>query len=111
LFCCRVNNDQLALAELNRILRKDGRLLIMVPLIEGWDRTYENPDITNKRDKELHFGQYDHLRYYGRDFRDRLKNAGFIFYEFTAFGADCTEYGLLRGDKIFICTKESPSYA
>lgn len=107
--CCHVLehvNDRLALKELNRILRKDGQLIIMVPIIEGWDRTYENPTIVSKADKELHFGQYDHVRYYGRDFRYLLKNSGFNLCEFTAFGADCTKYGLLRGEKVFVSTKE-----
>ena len=114
ILCCHVLehvNDQMALAELNRILRKNGRLLIMVPVIEGWDKTYENSAIVTIKDKQLHFGQFDHVRYYGRDFRNRLKDAGFNFNEYTAFGADCAEYGLLRGEKIFICKKEKIPHA
>ena len=99
-------NDQLALSELFRILKKGGILLAMVPLIEGWRKTYENSSITKAQDKQLHFGQRDHVCYYGRDFRDRLKHVGFNIREYTAYGSDVATYGLLRGEKVFICTKK-----
>jgi len=99
-------NDNLALTELYRILKKTAILLTMVPLIEGWERTYENPSITTSQDKQLHFGQRDHVRYYGRDFRDRLKHVGFNIREYTAYGSDVAAYGLLRGEKVFICAKK-----
>jgi SAM-dependent methyltransferase len=98
-------NDHLALQEFYRILRKRGELLVMAPVIEGWDTTYENPNIVTKKDRELHFGQHDHVRIYGRDIRNRLENAGFEFKEYTAYGDDCVKYGLIRGDKIFVCMK------
>ncbi len=98
-------DDRAALAELHRILRKNGRLVIMAPIIEGWEITYENPSISTDQSREKHFGQYDHVRYYGRDIRDRLKHAGFDVREYTASGADAVQYGLLRGEKVFICTK------
>ncbi len=98
-------NDQKALSEIFRILTPGGRLVAMVPLIEGWDTTYENPAITSEPEREIHFGQYDHIRYYGRDFRDRVKAAGFEITEYTATGLECVLYGLQRGERLFICTK------
>jgi SAM-dependent methyltransferase len=99
-------NDRRALAELNRILSADGRLVVSVPIVEGWDRTYENSSVTDPVLRDLHFGQFDHVRFYGRDFRDRLRDAGFSrIEEITAEGSDVIEYGLLRGDKFFVCGK------
>ena len=106
--CCHVLdhvNDQMAQAELHRILRTGALLVAMVPIIEGWETSYENPVITDKQDRLRHFGQFDHVRIYGRDFRDRLKNAGFHIHEHTAYGPDAVKFGLLRGDKVFVCTK------
>lgn len=99
-------NDQLAISELYRILRKGAILLAMAPLIEGWEKTYENASITRSHEKQSHFGQRDHVRYYGRDFRDRLKHVGFSIREYTAYGSDVVKYGLLRGEKVFVCTKQ-----
>jgi len=70
-------DDQKALSEIARVLTTDGILVCSVPLIEGWDRTYENADVKSAFERELHFGQHDHIRYYGRDFRDRLKKLVF----------------------------------
>jgi SAM-dependent methyltransferase len=100
-------NDQTALAELHRILRQDAVLVVMVPIIEGWETSYEDPAITSEKDRQRHFGQLDHVRYYGRDIRDRLKNAGFHIHEHTAYGSDVVKYGLLRGEKVFVCTKDA----
>jgi SAM-dependent methyltransferase len=98
-------DDAKALRELHRILRTDGLLVCMVPIIEGWDRTYENPGIVTPFERTLHFGQSDHLRFYGRDFRDRLKSAGFHIDEHTATGELAVQHGLLFGEKVFVCAK------
>ncbi|PXW16861.1 methyltransferase domain-containing protein [Paraburkholderia caballeronis] len=98
-------DDRLALAEIHRILMNHGVLIASVPLIEGWEQTYENDAVTTDAQRDLHFGQADHVRYYGRDFRDRLSEAGFVFEEVTADGASVVEFGLLRGEKFFICRK------
>lgn len=98
-------NDQAALAELFRVLRRGGQLVAMVPVVEGWATSYEDPAIVTEREREAHFGLNDHVRYYGQDIRERFKKAGFDTREVTAFGADVVKYGLMRGEKVFLCTK------
>ena len=41
-------DDRRALSELYRILSPGGRLVIMVPVCEGWDATYEDPAIVSE---------------------------------------------------------------
>ena len=100
-----VDDDSVALSEVFRILRPGGLLIATVPIIDGWAETYEDRAITGSVEREVHYGQWDHVRYYGRDFRSRVTDAGFALTEFTAFGADCARYGLLHGETVFFGRK------
>jgi len=98
-------DDAKALKEIYRVLKPGGVALIMLPIIEGWARTYENPRVSTPEERKRHYGQSDHIRYYGADVRDRIKAAGFVLDEFTAEGEDVLTYALQRGEKVFIATK------
>ena len=99
-------DDTKATQELNRILRAEGILICMVPIIEGWDQTYENESVVSEQDRLLHFGQKDHVRYYGRDFPQRVEKGGFTnTHQVTAETADILSFGLVRGQKVFAFTK------
>ena len=98
-------NDKDALSELRRILKPNGIIIIMVPIIEGCDMTYEDDTIRNSKDRLIHFGQEDHVRVYGADFIQRLTGAGFQVKVHTAFGKEAVRFGLFMGEKIFLCSK------
>jgi len=98
-------DDAKALSEIRRVLRPGGIAIIMIPVIEGWSQTYENPAVKTRDDRTVHFGQYDHVRYYGADVRARIRDAGFALSEFTAEGPDVVRYGLLPGEKVFLAQK------
>jgi len=98
-------DDRKAFREMLRVLRPGGTALILVPVVWAWQRTYENDAIRTPRDRAIHFGQRDHVRIYGADIRDRIRNAGFMMEEFTAEEPDVSIYGLVRGDKIFVCKR------
>lgn len=76
----------------------------MVPIEEGWE-TYENPAIVSKEKLLIHFGQEDHVRYYGRDLRDRLRGAGFSLRGWVAKEPYVLENALRRGERVFLCTR------
>ena len=98
-------DDRSALAELHRVLKPGGLALIMLPVIEGWARTWEPESVRTPEQRKRHFGQADHLRFYGADVRERIRAAGFSLEEFTAEGEDVLTYGLQRGEKLFIACK------
>ncbi|HEY4265002.1 MAG TPA: class I SAM-dependent methyltransferase [Micropepsaceae bacterium] len=98
-------DDAKALLEIMRVLKPGGVVLIMLPVIEGWAKTYENPAVQSPEDRKRHYGQADHVRYYGADVRTRIRGAGFALKEFTAEGPDVLTYALQRGEKVFIATK------
>ncbi|MFF2451824.1 class I SAM-dependent methyltransferase [Isoptericola sp. NPDC058082] len=98
-------DDRLALTEMHRVLAPGGRMIVMVPIVEGWESSYEDRRVTDPRERRIEFGQRDHVRYFGRDLRDRIQGAGFGLSEFVAEPADCRRFGLIRGERVFVGTR------
>lgn len=97
-----VDDDIVAMREVRRVLRPDGVAILSVPLIHGWDQTYENPGIVAPELRRTHFGQEDHKRLYGTDFTDRVRRAGYQVDVFRADPESEVRYGLRRGDRFFL---------
>lgn len=102
-------DDRRALSELFRVLSPGGIAVLMFPIVEGWATSLEEEDlpepIRSMADRIRYFGQYDHVRYYGRDVRDRIRDAGFVLEEVSAGEPEVSSYGLLRGETIFLARK------
>ena len=100
-------DDAKAFAEIYRVLKPGGQAVITVPTIEGFDETYEDPSLTTPELRRLHYGDAEHLRWFGRDIRDRFAAPGFRVTEFTALEPEAARYALHRGEKVFIGLKPS----
>lgn len=72
-----VPDDRKALNELNRVLKPGGWAMLQVPLDHDRERTLEDPSVTGEAERTRLFGQHDHVRLYGRDYKERLEEAGF----------------------------------
>lgn len=95
-----------ALAEIFRVLKPNGLAIFMFPIIEAWDKTYEDPQFRNTPEQRtMHFGQDDHIKYFGRDVHDDIRRAGYDLELFIAEGADSARYALMRGETIFLASK------
>lgn len=70
-----VPDDASAMAELGRIVKPGGDLVVVVPWDPVRPETFEDPDI-DPADYERVYGQSDHVRIYGADFPARLRAAG-----------------------------------
>ncbi len=107
--CCHVlehvHDDRRAIKELHRVLRPSGVTYIQVPY-DSRKHTDEDPSVTDPREREKRFGQFDHVRMYGRDFIGRLREPGFKVDELRplrSMAADqITRFGLWD-DSIFRC--------
>jgi SAM-dependent methyltransferase len=97
-----VQDDRKAMSELRRVLSPQGWALLQVPLDTNRSSTDEDPSITSTSERRRRFGQHDHVRWYGVDYVDRLREAGFVphlravreFYEvqdIVRFGLDPSE--------------------
>lgn len=72
-----VDNDHKALSEIFRVLRPKGKAILMCPVNDQRQTTYEDASIVDPLEREKHFGQKDHLREYGLDYPQRIEQAGF----------------------------------
>ena len=71
-----IPNDQKAMAELARVLKPTGTMLLQTPFREG--RILEDPAITTEDERRKYFGQKDHVRVYSLEgISERLSQAGF----------------------------------
>ena len=100
-------DDSKAMRSIYDTLRPNGTLLAMVPIAEGTG-TFEDPSIVSRKDRELHYEQHDHVRYYGSDFVTRLQSAGFKVDRFYADNTLIPRLGLIRGECVFACQRLSP---
>ena len=73
-----VPDDKKAMSEVLRVLKKGGFAILFVPIDYQLQNTYEDLSITDPLEREKHFHQKDHLRLYGKDYPEILKNIGFI---------------------------------
>lgn len=72
-----IEDDRKAMSELFRVLKKGGWGILQVPMKNSLEKTYEDFTIKDPKERKKHFGQYDHVRWYGMDYFDRLKSIGF----------------------------------
>jgi SAM-dependent methyltransferase len=108
-----VDDDQRGLAEIRRVLRDDGRAIIMSPIDDASEWTLEDASVTTPEERLRVYWQRDHVRRYGRDFADRIASEGFtveqIRYIDQFEAGEIKRQGLLREsplfshDDIFIC--------
>ena len=107
-----IEDDKSALNEIYRILKYNGISILQVPMNVKRKNTFEDSSIKSKNQREKYFGQYDHVREYGLDFKDRVEQAGFkvemINYS-TKISQDLViKYGLMK-DYLIPIGKKLPS--
>ena len=105
-----VADDELAMSELLRVLKKAGQAIIQVPVDYTREKTYEDFSITSEEGRQKAFGQKDHVRWYGKDFKERLEKAGFVVtedkYVFSFSPSDIARYGFDKYEIIYHCEKQ-----
>lgn len=104
-----VDNDIKAMQEIYRVLNPGGWAIIQSPLDANLEKTDEGVALKTPKEREKAFGQNDHLRMYGKDYRSRLEKAGFKVTEID-FVQELPEelvirYALPRNENIYYCMK------
>ncbi len=104
-----IPDDTKAMSEMYRVLKKGGWGIFQIPQDLKRNTTFEDDSITDKKERTKVFGQYDHVRIYGRDYFDKLRNIGFkveeVDYTAVLQRAEIEKFRLAQGEIIPVVRK------
>lgn len=104
-----IPNDTKAMQELYRVMKPGGWGIVQIPQDLKRENTFEDDTITDKKERAKIFGQYDHVRIYGRDYFDKLRSIGFtveeVDYTHTLPKEEVEKYRLAKGEIIPVVFK------
>ena len=66
-----VQDDRKAMSELFRVLKPGGEAILQVPISKYNKETFEDFSIILSEEREKYFGQKDHVRIYGKDYKNK----------------------------------------
>jgi predicted SAM-dependent methyltransferase len=105
-----IPDDTKAMQELFRVLKPGGMGIFQIPQELSRAATFSDDTITDPKERAKIFGQYDHVRVYGRDYFDKLRSIGFTVIEedYTSEIAPglVEKYCLAKGEIIPVCYKK-----
>ena len=104
-----IPDDTKAMQELYRILKPNGWGVFQIPQDLSREKTFEDHTITDRIERAKIFGQYDHVRVYGRDYFDKLRTIGFkveeVDYTSKLSKEEVTKFCLAKGEIIPVVKK------
>ncbi|MEP6260921.1 MAG: methyltransferase domain-containing protein [Gillisia sp.] len=104
-----IPDDTKAMKELYRVLKPGGTAILQIPQDLSRETTFEDNTITSQKERARIFGQYDHVRVYGRDYFDKLREIGFrveeVDYSSTLTPEEIDRYRIAKGEIIPVCKK------
>lgn len=104
-----IPDDTKAMQELFRVLKPGGMAVLQIPQDLSRAVTFADDTVTDQKERAKIFGQYDHVRIYGRDYFDKLRSIGFIVIEEDYTNKMTPEmvekYCLAKGEIIPLCFK------
>ena len=104
-----IPDDAKAMQELYRVMKPGGWGIFQIPQDLKREQTFEDNTITDRKERARIFGQYDHVRIYGRDYFDKLRSVGFkveeVDYTNTLPKEDVEKYRLAKGEIIPLVKK------
>jgi predicted SAM-dependent methyltransferase len=104
-----IPDDAKAMSELYRVLKPGGMAILQIPQELDREVTFEDNTITDPTERAKIFGQYDHVRVYGRDYFNTLRKFGFIVdevdYTNQLSKEEVDRYRLANGEILPVCWK------
>lgn len=104
-----IPDDTKAIQEMYRILKPNGWGIFQIPQDLNRETTFEDDTITDRKERAEIFGQYDHVRIYGRDYFDKLRGIGFkveeVDYTASMSSEEIEKYRLAKGEILPVVRK------
>ncbi len=104
-----IPDDTKAMQEIHRVLKIGGMAILQIPQDLSRETTFEDDTITDPKERAQIFGQYDHVRVYGRDYFEKLRTIGFkveeVDYTTILSLEEVNKYRLAQGEILPVCTK------
>ncbi|MDZ7797019.1 MAG: methyltransferase domain-containing protein [Candidatus Marinimicrobia bacterium] len=100
-----VLDDKQAMREFFRVLKTNGWAILNVPISRK--KTFEDPSIVEPKERQKAFGLKSHVRRYGPDYADRLRDSGFTVKIIKADNLASSDEAVKMGltGEIYYCTK------
>ena len=105
-----VSDDAKAIAELFRVLKPEGKAIVMAPILLTIDETDEDATVVLPEERLSRFGQEDHVRLYSKKgFTERLAAPGFVVKQYGVefFGAETfLRHGIAERSVLYVVEKQ-----
>ena len=105
-----IADDKKAMQELFRVMKRGGFGVFQIPQDLSRETTFEDNSITDKKERAKIFGQYDHVRIYGKDYFNKLRSIGFkvdeIDYTQKISSEKLERFCLMKNEILPVCYKE-----
>ena len=101
-----IEDETAAISELKRCIKKNRKIILSFPVTMEVN-TFELHNLTQD-ERIYYYGQDDHVRLYGRDFKEHLQNYGLrvdVYSPEELLSKKLTEkLKIISNDKLFICS-------
>lgn len=105
-----ISEEAKAIYEMKRCLKDDGIIVLSFPICMEID-TLEEEAYNTEELREKYYGQKDHVRLYGRNYKERLEEYGLIVEVFPPneylSKKDINLLGLIENDIVMLCRKKA----
>ena len=104
-----VEDSRKVMLEFYRVMKKGGWGIFQVPINTKSQETLEDKSITDPKERERLYWQHDHLRLFGLDYSNKLRDVGFKVTE-NEFVKEMDphlveKYALPKDEIIYFCEK------
>ena len=100
-----IKNEEKAFSEIKRVLKSDGKFIFSFPVCMDMP-TLEDDSVITDEERLKVYGQSDHVRLYGTDFKGRIEKYGFALTVYSPYrefsDIEVAKYGFIKDDILIV---------